>query len=242
MAFHNLKLTTARLYWQKSGEDSWLDFGNAAKYARKPRIERLKHSQNSNGLQQVDLNMARETEVLWTFSFDERFGELMRPLWLANAGSAVTNAGSTATSTIANDSGQIKVGRSYQLKSGGAAVLGITAVNSANDDVPNTLIEGTHYTLDRVTGMFTVLSIPGGATDNWNFNVTWAAYNQEALIALKNLLTQGTFKVVEKDAQDDAPFNEETFVGQVYVTAWGENDMSKFSEYDVEVLHNPGNA
>lgn len=245
---HNHKLTTGRLYWKKSGEDSWLDFGNAVDYARKPRIERVKHAKKDNGLTRVDLSLARETEVLWAFTLDERFGELMRPLWLANAGSNVTNAGGASQTCVipgltASLAPAIFVGRSYFLRNGGAAVLGITTpVGSvvAADTTPTTLIEGTHYELDRVAGVVRPLIVPTAGLD-WNFNVSWAAYNQEAVTALGNLLTQGEFKIVEKDAQSEAPFNEENLKGQVYVTAWGENDGSKFSEYQVEVLFDPGN-
>jgi hypothetical protein len=245
---YNQKLTTGRLYWQKSGEDSWLNFGNALSYARKPRIEYLKHFRKANGLSHCDLDLPRETEVLWSFSFDERFGELIRPMWLANVGATVTNAGGasqlcTIPGLTAALSPAILVGRAYPLKNSGAAVLGITTLIGsviAADTTPATLIEGTHYELDRNAGIVRPLIVPTPGLD-WNFTVSWAAYSQEAVTALGNLLTQGTFKVVEKDQQSDVPFNEETITGQVYVTAWGENDGSKFSEYQVEVLHNPGN-
>lgn len=227
------KLTTGRLFWKQSGEDSWIDFGNAMRYARKPRMERVKHTRKDDGFGLVDLNLVRETEALWEFVFDEQFGERLAPMYLGGAASLFvpSHAGTVivlATATLA-------VGRTHLLTSGGSPVIAITAISISDGVI--TLVRDTHYTVDVMTGAVTVLAIPNPGA-NWTVTVSATVTPTfDRFAALAQILMRGTFKVIEKDQNSFVPVNEEEFLGQVYVSAWGENDLSKISEYTVEVLH-----
>src|SRR4051812_45970609 len=115
------QLTTGRLFWQQAGSDNWIPFGNCLSYARKPRVERLKHQQKKDGLTRIDLNLPREVEVLWSFTFDEFFGELLKPLLL---GSTLTDQlTSPGTNVVVIPFAQLKVGRSYYLGFNGLTVI-----------------------------------------------------------------------------------------------------------------------
>lgn len=233
----DFKLTTGRLFWTPLGETSWIDLGNAVKYKRMEEVKRISHERHEDGFAQVDFELPNVVKSGWQFTFDEFFGERLKLLHLSKDGVASQVNGGGPTPIAAFASASLAVGRSLAaLSIGGVHLQGVEVI-SASDGVI-TLVEGTHYAIDRNAGMVTVLSIPNPGND-WQFSLTWTARINERFTALGQLLTRGTFRVVEKDQGALTPRNMEDFMGQCFVTAWGEADGSKFEEYQLDILFNP---
>lgn len=243
------KLTTARIYWLPPGNGGYIDFGNTVSYKDEPKIDRVPHMQGKKGFRRVDFELLKMAGTKKTFVLDEHFTDTILLLLLSGQFPNFSQTAITADSdeetaddvdhTVDEESLQSVVidppltGRSYDLGNQGVTITG------AIDDNGDPLVAGTDYVIDAAAGMLTVLQAePVGP---WTFEFTCAEVTDQVCRMFSQLLALGSFKLVEFDQFSPVPRNIETFSGQVYVTAWGENKTDGFNEFTIEVLHQDTN-
>lgn len=233
MNVEDLKLTSGRLYWQPSGQSSWVDFGNVISYAEKPDIQRVEHKKKEDGLGIVDSSIARLVAFKFSITLEERFAEVLALLGLAKQLADVIQAGGAGNFTI--QAANLVANKSLFLGAYNVSnYAGVTSVGAV------TLVEGVDFAIETRSGMVTPLpdSTNLGA-GNWVFTFNSAALTQLAFSTLSKLLSTGTFKFIEKDQHSFVPRATADFTGQCEVTAWGENSLEKFNEFQLEVIHTP---
>ena len=245
------KFTTGRLWWLPAGAaDGYIDFGNVVDYKASPKRQRIEHLTSANGRKEADLSLVKSVSELKTFTLDEEFNQtllllalgtqhtnLVQPAALGVDSNLITsdNVNITADGTGMLLTAVINPplpGRAYSL-----ALQDVT-ITSAKDGNNANLVLGTDYALDAAAGMLTVLqAAPAGP---WTFTYTWIAVTDLVFSALDNLLTTGIFRFAEYDQFNLAvPLAVETFSGQCYIQAWGDNNGEKFYEFTLEILITP---
>ncbi len=245
-----VKLTTGRLYWLPAGSvDGYVDFGNVADYKDAPKLKRVEHVACNDGLRKTDVALIATEGVLKTFTLDEEFAAILLLLALGTqqanliqdtAVGADSTLISSDTVTITADGGgeiftaEINLPITGRVYAFGAQGLSILTAGDANNVA---LVSGAAYSLDYGSGMLTVLqAAPAGP---WTITFTRIAVTDLVFSSLDNLFTAGTFRLFEFDQYDPVPYATETFTGQCYITAWGDNPGDKFTEYTLEVLITP---
>jgi hypothetical protein len=246
----NTKLTTARLYWLPLGAvDGYIDFGNIPDYKDAPKRQRVEHMASRRGKKVTDLSLVKSNEQLKTFTLDEDFNTTLLLLALANQNAntiqpnvvdadstfattddtviTVDGTGAVLTAVFANPAST----RVYDLARQGVTLLTAKDGNNAN------LVFGVDYNLDAGAGMVTVLQ--AAPATPWTFTYTCLQVTDLNFTGFDTLLTTGKFVFFEFDQFDAVPFATERFSGQCYITAWGDADGDKFTEFTLEVLITP---
>lgn len=241
------KFTTARLYWLPAGQtDGYIDLGNVVDYKAVPKIQRVNHMNSGKGNKSADLSMVKDQSIIRSFTLDEDFNQtlLLIALAIQNANlvqPAVLGADSTIESSddseiTADNTGAILTATILNPVPTRVYSLGVqqVTITGAKDGNNVNLVAGVDYALDAAAGMITVLAVAPATP--WTITYTWLQLTDLDFTAFDNLFTNGAFKFFEFDQFDPAPYATETFSGQVYVTAWGDNKGDKFYEFTVEVL------
>lgn len=228
----NLRLTTGRLYWQPTGENGYIDFGNCTSHKMMPEVQRADHYRFANGKKVCDMSLVTSLKPKRVFTFDEHFGERLRVMNFAGAATEVVQAASVGLDPAVTFS-TYRPGDVYLLSKLNVTNLIVTDATSLA-----ILEEDVHYKVDRGSGLITVLATEGTpeAGRDWEIEVEYGAATRLNFAMFSRLLEQGTFQFVESDQYDAVPAGRETITGTVYVTGWGDGASDKFQEYTVEVL------
>ncbi len=222
------KLTSGRFYFKKSGETNWRDLGNVIDYKPDWKVTRQEHMSSSGGIKRIDFAAAKEINPKFMFTVDEHTPDLEELIILGTQGADdVQAAGNTAAEQLTDDS--LK-GRTYFTAKQGlsAVVVKVAAVAQTLD---------TDYALDAGSGAITILA-DGGIADGSTVTVDYTAaeVTQSTYTAFDDLETEGDCKIVEKDQFSLVPRQITTFFGQLYVTSWGENNLSDFNKIGLEAI------
>ena len=227
---YNQKLTTGRLYWLPYGAtDGYIDFGNIVDYKHDPKLTRVEHLHGALGRRKADLSFVVGATLQKSFTLDEDFSQVLALVYLATQNANVTQTSQTGINATITP----VVGRVFAL---GYQQVTLTYAAGTNGGLSPVLQQGVDFNLDAVNGFITPLN---ATYPPWNFTFNCAAVTSLNFTALNNLLTRGTFLLLEYDQQSPVPLAQETFAGQVIVTAWGDDKADKFHEYTVEVLITP---
>jgi hypothetical protein len=226
----NLRLTTGRLYWKPAGETGYIDFGNCTSHKPMPDVQRVDHWKYSGGTKRVDMSSVTSLKPKRIFTFDEHFAATLQ---LQGFGSAATTVGQAPSVGVNYDIADAtnQIGRAYYVGRIGVSNF-VGTVNAGLQ----ALVEGTHYSIDLGSGMVTVLSVAGLASDTFNFVFACAGVNVLNFTMFSKLLEQGTFKFLESDQFDAVPAGTENISGTVFVTGWGDGSSDKYQEFTVEVV------
>lgn len=226
------KFTTGRLYFLPVGlVDGYLDFGNVPDYKSDPKVEYLDHQKSALGRKKSDFSCPKSHSEKKTFTLDEEVGQVLIYLFLATQGAnSVEASGSVINEAITANS---QLGRVYFTVSAGISAVTVRVGET-------TYANGTDYTYDAISGAITILAgstIPNGSLVGVDYS--FVAVTDLNFAGLNNLLSRGTFKHYEFDQFDTVPRATETFSGQCEVTAWGDNNGDKFTEFTLEVIITP---
>lgn len=227
------KFTTGRLFFLPTAQtDGYWDFGNTIDYKHAPKVSYVEHKHMDFGRSKSDFGIIKSNQQQKSFTLDEEFGQVLILLYLATQGSNVVQNSNGAVSgeqlTASSQAGRVYF-------TANAGISGVTvSVGETN------YVNGTDYVYDPISGAVTLLpgtTIPNAST----VTIAYAcvAITDLNFAALNNFLSRGTFKHVEYDQFDTVPYATETFSGQVQVTAWGDDNNEKFTEFTVEALITP---
>lgn len=217
---------TARVYFKPSGESGHIDLGNVLDYKVANERQTRNRMSAANGFRVVDDEQVDTVHDKFEFTLDEHDELNIRLLMLGTKGSDTVNAAVTAPTGTATLADVVK-GRSYFV---GRTNLNTVVVKKALV----TLVAGTDYTLDAITGKITILESGSTLSDGDDLDVTFgaAASSFQNFTGPNNPLFAGDIRIEEFNQFSKAPLRVVTFAGVLNVTAYPEQ-TGEFGKYTV---------
>lgn len=145
MATRDYTLGKGKVLFKPSGEDGYIDLGNAPAFAVNLSIDKLEHFSSREGLSKKDLEVITKLGLGGTFTLDEPNSENLRMFVMSSGVAADAQAGgSTAASDITN----IVLDRWYPMTLAGTGTAslpggGATVADSENVGTATVTITGT---------------------------------------------------------------------------------------------------
>lgn len=229
------RLTTARLYFKRTGDTHEWDLGNVVSWKRADQHETVDHFKSENGVKTRDYTVARTLafgyEVVLTEQNKNNVEAITRGTQSIAAYSQ--SSGTEATAQFVS----VQPWRSYSL-----GAYDVTNVVVEVSSVVKTL--GVDYTLDAKAGRITILNgggIAGGSTVDVTFDkpsisgTSFQAGNQPQL--------EGTWTLVLSDQADitgvQTTCEIHTFTGSLHITDPGDNG-DEFNQFTAMIAcHTP---
>lgn len=224
--------TTATILFARTGTSDFLPLGNVVKFAHKPSIQRYTHMQSQvgdagGGTKRADGKLVTTIEDMWSATLDEHVPGNLRLMML---GAAATATNQASNASLAVSIAAVKPAFSYWV---GAYNLTTSALTFAT----LTKTEGIDYTLDKASGILTILATGTIADgDAVAGTISVPAVKFDAYASAGDLRASGAFQVFEFDQFSSAPRRHTTFTGEIYVANWGEQTVDQPNEFEVEIL------
>lgn len=224
------RLTTARLYFKRTGDAYEHDLGNIVSWKRKDSHEKAEHFKSEGGVRVRDLAVTRTLsfgyEVVLTEHNKNNIEMILRGTQSTTAYSQSSQTGATIQFT------NVEHYRTYPL-----GAYDVTSVVVEVSSVAKT--EGTDYTLDARTGRITILAtgtISSGATVDVTFNkpaisgISFTGGTQPQLA--------GDWTLILSDQHDltgvDTVAEIHTFNGSLHISDPGDNG-DDFNQFTAEI-------
>ena len=218
------KLVTGRLFAQLTSPTAdafWRDLGNIVDHKLDQKVTRKEHMKASGGLRRVDVSLASSMAPMYEFTLDELTPDLesLRQVGTQNADVVQAGAG-IVNEALAASSVQGRVYFTAQ-----SMISAWTVKVGATVCVDGTGTGVGDYSVDAGSGAITILNgsvnIPNASAVTISY--TSGAVTQHSFNTYNALIAQGNIKFVEYDQFSNVPRTVTTFVGQLYVTNWGDN-------------------
>lgn len=230
-----LKATT-RILFKKSGADNWWDLGNITKFAHAPDRQRVEHmtaqvGDAGQGVAVGDGNLLTTTNNKYTFTGDEVTNESIRLLLQATAGSA---SNQTAAPTQAISISDVEPGNTYRL-----GYYGITGHALTFGGTSKT--EGTDFTLDRNSGLLTILvggAIVSGDDVAGTVAVPTATFKGFTGASEHRFTGQVVVELWDQFSSTTPRQIITITSADIYLTGNGEVDYTKWTEFNGEIYCN----
>lgn len=225
--YRTRKQVTGKLLFQRTGENSYINFGDVRMHKHEATIERTKIMTARKGYLETTYEQPNHIENRWTVGLNEELTPLTRLDLLAGAHTDVTQASATAQSETFS-----------AVKTGGALVLAKVDVSSVVVTVSSvTKTLGTDYTLDAKAGIVQLLR-GGSIADGANVSVAYDCAQSKLFKHTNNgeLTVAGNVRFDEYDQNSDLPRATYTFPAQIIMSNRGDNDGKKLSEFEVQML------
>lgn len=216
--------TTARLYFQPSGEVGYIDCGNVLDYKFAPERQFRTRAIAANGARIVRDEEVDTIHERWEFTLDENDEFNQRLLFLATKGADTTVAlvaAPTGTATLTD----VVKGRTY--------FVGKTGLNTfVLKKSSTTLVEGTDYTVNLHTGAVTILTGSVTVADGDDLDATFGnAERKFQTFTMDDAFRfEGAIRIEETNQHDKEPLRTTTFNGVLMVTAFPEQ-TGEFGKY-----------
>jgi hypothetical protein len=219
------KLVTGRLFAQLTQpvvDTFFRDYGNVVDHKLDQKVTRKEHMKSSGGLRRVDVSLASSMAPMYEFTLDELTPDLEALRQVGTQNADVVQAGAA----IVNE--QLCNANSQQ---GRVFFTAQSFISAWTVKVGATVcVDGTgtgvgDFSVDAGTGAITILNasvnIPNESTVTISY--TSGAVTQHSFNTYNALIATGNIKFVEYDQFSGIPRTITTFVGQLYVTSWGDN-------------------
>lgn len=215
---------TARVYFNPSGETGFIDLGNVLDYKVANERQTRNRMSARGGFRVVDDEQVDTVHDKWEFTLDEVDDLAAKLLALATKGSDTVQTVVVAPSGTATLSDVVK-GRSY--------FIGRTALNTfVLKKASTTLVAGTDYTVDTVTGRVTILEGSVTVSDGDDLDATFGAAAQtwQNFTGVQAPLFAGNVRIEEFNQLETQPLRITTFAGVLNVTTYPEQtgEFGKF--------------
>lgn len=225
--------TTAIILFARTGTADYVPLGNVTKFSHAPSIQRYTHMQSqvgdagAGGTKRADGKLVTTIEDLWKATLDEHTAANLR-LLLLGAAQTATNQASNASLAVSISA--VKLGFTYWV-----GAYNITSHALTFDGSSAT--EGTDFTLDKASGILTILST-GTLSDGDAVagTISVPAQKYDTHTSADDLRASGAFQIFEFDQFSKAPRRHTTFTGEIYVSNWGEQTVDAPTEFEVEIL------
>lgn len=224
--------TTAIILFARTGTVDYLPLGNVSKFSHAPSVQRYTHMQSQvgdsgGGNKRADGKLVTTIEDLWKATLDEHIAGNLRLLLLGDVATA-TNQASNASLAVSITA--VKPGYTYWV-----GAYNITSHALTFDAASKT--EGTDFTLDKRSGILTILATGTIADgDAVAGTVSVPAQKFDSYTSAADLRASGAFQIFEFDQFGGAPRRHTTFTGEIYVANWGEQTVDAPNEFEVEIL------
>lgn len=225
--FRTRKQCTGKLLFQRTGETTFINFGDVRTHKSDKQIARTKIMTARKGYVEVTHEQPNQIESRWTIGLNEETLSLVRLDLLSGIHTDATQSSATGSSETFSS-----------VKAGGAIVLAkVNVTNVAVTVSSSPKVLGTDYTVDTAAGVVQLLK-GGSIADAANVVVTYDCAMTKLYKHVGNaeLSVSGNARFDEYDQNSDIPRATYTFPAQIIVTNRGDNDGKKLSEFEVQLL------
>lgn len=235
-----LKVTT-RVLFQETGKTNWEDLGNITSFAHDPDVQRVEHHVSmvgdaGQGFARGDGNLLTMISDKYTFKGDNFPDFVTRLLQLGKTGTASNQAAglTTAIATVTD----VEAGKTYRLtNASGGPLFGIQSHALLFGGTAK--VEGTDFTLDKLSGIVTIL--PGGAIVSGTDDITGTVNVPAANFSGYTGSTEGRVvgkAIIEQWDQFSKTIPRQHITiasAEIYAKGRGTRDHKGFTEWDGEI-------
>lgn len=229
----------AQVYFRPNNENGYFPLGNILSLKQNTKVQTLEHYASKAGFKQMNAKIATQSDFSYEVTLDEQFGKNIEFLCLSQEGVASNQTtgtwagtGNGVLSITANE-----VGRSYMLNAGnGKPALGAT-VTAVSGGTSSTAFASSDYSVDKSTGMITLLNIPVAAAADTTIKITgtFPTINQVDYTTMAKLLFEGDFIIGLADQNSTVARRVIMFHGSAIVGDFGEMKPDAFNEFKLDI-------
>lgn len=229
----NLQRLTGQVWVRRAGATNWIDLGNATEFDSPTKADRVVHEtavvgQDGGGYVRGDSSQLHTVHEIINFMTDSLTVDVLQ---LLNFSDAATNVDQAAAGSVAVTGQALVKGQSFYL--GATSILTATLTADAV-----AMVLGTDYTMDKTTGMITILTTSTVVTDGDALagTVSVGAVKRRRFVPLSKVAEPVFFRIYFHDANKvDARC---TVVGEadLYPVDFGKQDHKAFKKAKFEFM------